>query len=215
MLNPHPATQSEPTTAAVGVVLAGGANRRFGSPKGLARVGGVRIVDRVAEALRAATTELLLVANAPGADGWLSGVPTIGDAMPGGGGLSGVHAALLHMRRPVLVVAWDMPFVSVGLLRELVRRCAADGADACFPESPSPVGLEPFCACFAPSCLPALEQALAAGRSGGAQFARAISGATWLRPHDVAAFGDPARLFLSVNTAADLAAAEAMCHEPL
>jgi molybdopterin-guanine dinucleotide biosynthesis protein A len=201
--------------APTGVVLAGGANRRFGSPKGLARVGGVRIVDRVAAALHAVAPELLLVANASGAGGWLPGVATIGDAVPGGGGLSGVHAALRHTRHSILVVAWDMPFVSAPLLRELARRCASEGADACFPESPSPVGLEPFCACFAPACLPALEQALAAGRTGGAQFARSLTRAAWLRAPDVAAFGDPARLFLSVNTAADLARAEAMCAEPL
>ena len=201
--------------APLGVVLAGGVNRRFGSPKGLARVGGVRIVDRVAAVLRAATPELLLVANAPDAAAWLPGVPTIADAIPDGGGLSGVHAALRYGRRPVLVVAWDMPFVSAPLLRELGRRCASEDADACFPESPSPVGLEPFCACFAPSCLPALEAALAAGQTGGAQFARSLPRAVWLRPRDVAAFGDPARLFLSVNTPADLARAEAMCLEAL
>ncbi len=199
----------------MGVVLAGGANRRFGSPKGLARVGGVRIVDRVAAALRAAAPDLLLVANATDAAGWMPGVVTIGDAIPGGGGLSGVHAALRHAQRAVLVVAWDMPFVSGALLRELARRCASEGADACFPESPSPVGLEPFCACFAPTCLPALREALESSRSGGAQFARALPRATWLRASEVAAFGDPARLFLSVNTPADLARAEAMCAEAL
>ncbi|MGH7668532.1 MAG: molybdenum cofactor guanylyltransferase, partial [Gemmatimonadaceae bacterium] len=166
--------------APVGVVLAGGANRRFGSPKGLARVGGVRIVDRVAAALRATTPDLLLVSNAADAAAWLPGVPTIGDAVPGGGGLSGVHAALLHTRRSVLVVAWDMPFVSAALLGELARRRASEHADACFPESPSPVGLEPFCACYAPSCLRALEDALAAGRTGGAQFAHSLPHPSWL-----------------------------------
>ncbi|HEX8725422.1 MAG TPA: molybdenum cofactor guanylyltransferase [Gemmatimonadaceae bacterium] len=211
---PRPAAHPEANAAApAGAILAGGANRRFGSPKGLARVGGVRIVDRVAAALRAVTADLLLVANASDAGAWLPGVPVIADAVPGAGGLSGVHAALTHMRRPALVVAWDMPFVSAPLLRALAQRCAEEHADACFAESPSPVGLEPFCACFAPSCLPALEAALASGRTGGAEFARALPRASWLRADEVATFGDPARLFLSVNTAADLARAEALCQD--
>jgi molybdenum cofactor guanylyltransferase len=205
---PHPAAQ--PAAAAVGVILAGGASARFGSPKGLARVGGVRIVDRVAEALREAAGPLVLVANDPEADDWLPGVARMADAIPGGGGLSGVHAALAHARRPVLVVAWDMPFVTTALLRALAARCVRDGAQACFPESDSPVGMEPFCACYTPECLAPLESALAAGRVGGAQFARSLDRVAWLARDEVRAIGDPDRLLLSVNTAADLARAEAL-----
>ncbi len=194
----------------VGVVLAGGASRRFGTPKGLVRVGGTRIVDRVVGALGPVVSELLLVANAADAGHWLPGVPRIADAMPGGGGLSGVHAALTHTGRAVVVVAWDMPFLTDRLLRELVRRRAAADADACFPESPSPFGLEPFCACYAPACIPALERALRSGNPGGARFARSLDRVAWMPAADTTAFGDPARLFFSVNTPDDLRRAEAM-----
>lgn len=206
---PPPARGATP----VGVILAGGASSRFGAPKGLARVGGTRIVDRVADAVRGATTELLLVANDPAADGWLPGVPRIADARPGGGGLSGVHAALAHSGRPVVVVAWDMPFVSAPLLRALWRRCEAAGAWACYPESDSPVGMEPFCACYTPACLAPLEAALAAGRVGGAEFARALPRVAWFARPETRALGDPARLLLGVNTPADLARAEALAAE--
>ncbi len=195
----------------VGVVLAGGANSRFGGPKGLERVGGRRIVDRVVAALAAVTPDLLLVANAPEAAGWLPGVPIVGDAIPGGGGLSGVHAALAHAQRPIVAVAWDMPFVTGALLGALARKRAEESTDACFAESPSPVGLEPFCACYAPGCLAPLAAALAAGNCGGAQFARSLARVSWIRNRELAAFGDPGRLFLSVNTVADLARADAMC----
>ena len=51
-----------------GVILAGGGATRYGGrPKGLERVGGRRIIDRVADVLRETTDELLLVANAPDA----------------------------------------------------------------------------------------------------------------------------------------------------
>ena len=198
----------------MGVILAGGAGTRFGAPKGLARVGGVRIVDRVANALRDAAGPLLLVANDPAADSWLPGVSRIADAMPGGGGLSGVHAALAHTGRPVIVVAWDMPFVTAALVRALWTRCADAGAEACYPESASPVGMEPFCACYTPACLRPLEAALAAKRGGGAEFARSLDRVAWLTRGEVRALGDPDRLLLSVNTPADLARAEALAAEP-
>ena len=75
-----------------GVILAGGAARRFGGqPKGLASVDGVRIVDRVARALRLVTEDLLLVANAPNAAEWLPGVRTVADRRPSEGALARVR----------------------------------------------------------------------------------------------------------------------------
>jgi molybdopterin-guanine dinucleotide biosynthesis protein A len=200
-----------PPAAPVGVILAGGASARFGTPKGLARVAGVRIVDRVAAALHDAAGELLLVANHPGADAWLPGTPVISDRLAGGGGWSGVHAALVHTGRPVLVVAWDMPFVSGALLCALWGRGQAAGAWACYPESgASPVGIEPFCACYTPACVAPLERAIGERRAGGAQFARSLDRAAFLTRADVRALGDPDRLLFSVNTPADLARAEAL-----
>jgi len=199
----------------VGVILAGGASARFGSPKGLARVGGARMIDRVAHALREAVPELLLVANDPAAADWLPGVPRIADRLAGGGGLSGVHAALAHTRRHVVVAAWDMPFVTGPLLRALWHRCADAGADACYPESGSPVGMEPFCACYAPSSMDVIEAALRAGDAGGARVARALPRPLWMPAADVRAFGDPGRLLFSVNTPADLVHAEAMAAGPI
>lgn len=212
---PSRAAAPTPPPPPVGVILAGGASSRFGSPKGLARVGGARMIDRVADALREVTPELLLVANDPAAADWLPAVPRIADRLPGGGGLSGVHAALAHAGGHVVVVAWDMPFVTGPLLRALWRRCVDAGADACYPESASPVGMEPFCACYAPSSMDVIETAVRAGDAGGARVARALHRPAWMPAADVRAFGDPARLLFSVNSPADLARAEAMAAGPI
>ena len=207
-------------SAPLGVVLAGGGSTRFGSPKGLARVAGERLMDRVARALRDAVPQIILVANHEDAPAWLPGVRCIRDVRPGGGGLSGVHAALTYAAlthaaltnagRPVIVAAWDMPFVTGALLRELARRCTEHEAQACVPESTSPTGMEPFCACYAPACLPALEAALDAGTVGAARFVRSLDRVEWLSAPQSREFGDPDRIFCSVNTPADLARAEAM-----
>lgn len=96
-----------------GVILAGGGATRYGGlPKGLERVGGERMIDRVAKALRAVTDDLLLIANDPDAAGWLPDLRVAGDVRAGEGALGGLHAALTHAGGDIVLVAWDMPFVS-------------------------------------------------------------------------------------------------------
>jgi molybdopterin-guanine dinucleotide biosynthesis protein A len=190
-----------------GVVLAGGLATRYdGRAKGLERVGGRRILDRVAAALADAADELLLVANDPAAAEWLPGVRVAADVRPRAGSLGGIHAALVHAGGPALVVAWDMPFVTAPLLRAL--RELGDDADAVVPESDSKRGLEPLCAFYGPACVPAIERRLDAGDRRVIAFYDDVR----LRRLDAAAvarFGDPALLFLNVNSPAELALAEA------
>lgn len=197
------------SSTCTGVILAGGGSSRYGGrPKGLEAVRGVRIVDRVATALRAASDDLILIANAPDAEGWLPGVRTFGDVRTGEGALGGLHAALTHAGTDILLVAWDMPFVPTALLSELRRRAEAGGADAVLPESDgSRRGVEPLCAWYSIRCLPAIEAALAAGDRRVVAFHDAVR--TVRVPHgELAAFGDPALMFRNVNSPADLAEAE-------
>lgn len=190
-----------------GVILAGGAASRYGGlPKGLELVGGRRIVDRVADALREVSDDLLLIANDPAASRWLPGVRVRQDLVPNAGGLGGIHAALHHAASPVLVVAWDMPFVPPGLLARL--RALGDSADVVVPESGSRRGVEPLCAFYAPSCLPAIDRSLAEDDRRVVGFHAQVRVAR-LPAAEVSAFGDPTLLFMNVNTPDDLARAEA------
>ncbi|MBA4072749.1 MAG: molybdenum cofactor guanylyltransferase [Gemmatimonas sp.] len=189
----------------VGVILAGGGATRFGGqPKGLQIVEGARIIDRVAAALRGAADELLLVANDPGAAGWLPGVRTAADVRRGEGALGGLHAALSHAGgHAVLVVAWDMPFASEGLLRAL-RAAGERGYDAVVPVSAtSGRGVEPLCAWYGAACLAAIEKRLDAGDRRVVSFFEDVR-MTRLTVAEVSQFGDPARIFFNVNRPDDL-----------
>lgn len=189
----------------IGVILAGGGATRFGGqPKGLSIVEGARIIDRVAGALRGAADELLLVANDPGADAWLPGVRTAADVRRGEGALGGLHAALSHASgHAVLVVAWDMPFASEGLLRAL-RATGEQGFDAIVPESEtSGRGVEPLCAWYGPACLPAIEKRLDAGDRRVVSFFEDVR-VKRLPAAEVSQYGDPARIFFNVNRPDDL-----------
>lgn len=192
--------------ACTGVILAGGQALRYGgAPKGLERIGGRRIIDRVAYALAHAADDLLLVANDPDAASWLPDVPVAADVRPGNGSLGGIHAALTHAGRPVLVVAWDMPFVPASLLAAL--RALGRGADVAVPESASTRGVEPLCAYYDPACLGPIERHLDAGDRRVVGFFDDVRVAR-LPDAQVRRFGDPALMFVNVNSPDELVLAE-------
>ena len=188
-----------------GVILAGGrAARMGGTAKGLLEVGGRRLIDRAAAAVADATDGLLLVANDPTAAAWLPGATVIGDARPGGGALSGLHAALAHAQSDIVVVAWDAPFVPAALLHALRDAGEFEDAGAAVPRSGARFGFEPLCAWYAASCLAAIDRALDDGRLHAGGWQRAVR----LLEVDPSPFGDPATIFLNVNSPDDLALAE-------
>lgn len=201
----------------LGAVLAGGRNTRFGGHKALARVDGVRIARRAARALEeAGCSPVVLIANEPRAYAGL-GLPQRADARPGLGPLGGIHAALAWAREEdrngAVVVAGDMPFAPAPLLRALAELAAAPDTDAAVPESGGRRGVEPLCAAYAVACLPAVEARL---RDGGGPI---IAFYDDVRVHRlgrerVAEFGDPGRMFLNVNTRAELDVAELLAAGP-
>lgn len=210
-----PGVREDGTTHCTGVILAGGGATRYGGlPKGLERVGGERMIDRVAKALRAVTDDLLVIANDPDAATWLPGVRVAGDVRPGEGALGGLHAALTRAEGDIVLVAWDMPFVSASLLGAMRARGEGDGvhdgADAVLPESGgSRRGVEPLCAWYSARCLPAVTAALDAGDRRVIAFHDAVR-TVRMGIDAVRAFGDPARLFANVNSPDELAAAEGL-----
>ncbi len=190
-----------------GVILAGGQASRYGGrPKGLERVQGARVIDRVADVLRVKTDSLLLIANDPGAADWLPGVRVASDVRPGIGSLGGIHAALVHAGTAVIVVAWDMPFVPPALIAELRTRGAH--ADVVAPESGSSRrGLEPLCAFYSQACIAPIERSIDADDRRVIGFFDQVRVAR-VPAEEVRRFGDPERLFMNVNTPDELALAE-------
>jgi molybdopterin-guanine dinucleotide biosynthesis protein A len=153
----------------------------------------------------------ILIANDPAAGSWRPDLDSRPDLRPGlgalGGLLSAVHAG---EGAPVVVAAWDMPFVPAGLLRELAEGLA--DADAVLPASDGRRGVEPLLAAYGPACGPAIERALARDDRRAIAFHGEVRVAI-LPLARVRAHGDPARIFLNVNDANDLNLAEAAWRE--
>jgi molybdopterin-guanine dinucleotide biosynthesis protein A len=197
----------------LGCIVAGGLSTRYGSPKALATVGGRRVVDRAADALREALGEeaaIVAIVNEPGIAAAI-GLPHRADVVRGIGPLAGVHAGLLWAEERgaagILAVGCDMPFLEPALLHEIASR-AGEG-DIIIPCSEGRRGVEPLCAYYAVACVPAIEAAVQHGDARMVGFHDAVRVAR-IPLEAVRSFGEPGRMFLNVNTAADRAAAEDM-----
>jgi molybdopterin-guanine dinucleotide biosynthesis protein A len=194
-----------------GAIIAGGsATRLHGAAKGLLEVHGRRILDRLVEALQEAFGVLpLLVANAPEAPGWRTDLRVVPDRRAGVGTVGGLWTAVLEAPAPVVSVAWDMPFVPAGLLRELAEGLAGGRFDVCLPASGGRRGVEPLCAAYGPASGPAMAAALDRGDLRAIGFHEAVR-VNVLTEDRIRRFGEPARLFFNVNTADDLVRANGM-----
>jgi molybdopterin-guanine dinucleotide biosynthesis protein A len=194
-----------------GVISAGGASRRFGSPKALVELSGRRVVDRVADALRAGleTDEIGAIVNDT-ALATAIGLPHRPDVLQDAGAIAGVHAALLWAQERgfthAFVAGCDMPLLPASLIRALAA--SGESADIVLPASTGPRGLEPLCGCYATRCITAIENAVARGDRRMIGFHADVQ--VCVMPlDDVCAHGDPEHLFMNLNTPADAAAAEA------
>ena len=198
----------------LGAILAGGASRRFGSPKALATVGGRTIGERVRDALREAVGHVVLVTNEPELYADL-GLPSRPDGHPGAGPVAGIETALRWAEeegRPgALVAACDMPFLDPRVLRLFVdcsRRSSPDAVAVRMDDGRSP----PLCAYLSVRCLPAVERVLA-GEDRSVRALLASVATTWLPVEEIARLRDPETMFFNVNTPDDLRRAERIARE--
>ncbi len=188
----------------VGVVLAGGRSSRFGRDKALLEIDGETLLQRTVARLREACGEALII-GPPERGQQAPDTPVVQDEIPGIGPLGGIATALrARPGRSVLVVAVDMPFLSVPLLRHLAGMAAE--ADVVLPV----VGGrgQQLHAVYGPACLPAIEGQIAAGDYKIDRFFPSVR----LRRVDEAElrrFDPGLRAFQNVNTPEAWAAARA------
>lgn len=201
----------------LGAVLAGGASRRFGSPKALAKLHGRPLWRLAVDRLEPLCARVVVVGADPAAFPGLAGladeaaaprardrVEAAPDRTPGAGPLGGVEAALALAAQVgldgALALAVDMPWAPEAALRRLAEEFAVGVAGEVrlrAPRSGPPWGFEPLCAAYPVGVLPRLEAALAAGVRQAGAFARSQ------RPALVEC-GVPREAFRSVNAPGDL-----------
>lgn len=199
----------------LGVVMAGGRNVRYGGLKAFAQVGETRIIDRVIAALQSVASDVVVIANDSSAYASL-GLPIRGDDVATGAALAGLLTALRWSaergKDGIAVVACDMPFACAELMRDLLGKAETTGADVVVPASGGRRGVEPLFAIYSNRCITAIEHAMMRDDMRMIGFYDDVRVET-VALDEVRRHGDPAVLFMNVNTPQDLEAARATAGE--
>jgi molybdenum cofactor guanylyltransferase len=193
-------------------VLAGGGSTRMGRDKARLELRGERLIARIVGRLESLSDDVMVITNTPEAYGFLKErVRFIPDVTgPGQGPLAGIASALAaaHHGR-VLVVATDMPFLNVGLLRYLAG--VDPTADVVVPVVAEDGFPETLHAIYSKGALPAIERQLATGRRKITHFFAGVR--VRLVPRDEITPLDPHfRSFFNANTPQEWAEAEQYEH---
>jgi molybdopterin-guanine dinucleotide biosynthesis protein A len=214
-----PAARETDHPAIGAAILAGGhARRMHGQDKSALDISGRSIIERQLEILRHLTTDLLIVTahgDKAGAERFARhGVRVAADLVPDAGPLGGLYTALSYMAQSqmaqssmtlprtttgyTLILACDMPFVSIDLLRHLAAR--VQGWEAAVPRTRD--GYHPLCAAYANSVAPLVRDRLDRGELAMTGLLHALR-LTEIGPDELARV-DPDDVMLSnVNTPHD------------
>ena len=180
-------------------ILAGGKSRRMGRNKSFVLFDGQPMIERVLAAARQVSDDVILIVNEPEPYAYL-GLPMYGDRYPEHGPLAGIFTAVFHAKQAhVLVVATDMPWLNVPLLRYMVS--IRERGDLIVPRWEKYP--EPLHAIYSKRCLGAMERNLQAGRLKITGFFGEV--APYFVPREVIAKYDEAgRSFANINRPTDL-----------
>lgn len=208
------------------VVLAGGDSRRMGADKAFLKMpGGGTIIDTILSKLAQLSDEIILVTSRIQRYERL-GVEVVADIYPGKGALGGIYTGLSVMSHTHgLVVACDMPFLKLPLLRYML--VTAPEYDVVVPRAVPWGGLEgvrkgketarehllhPLHAVYSTSCLEPMKDLLESGDLRIMSFYPRVR-VRYVEEEEIDIF-DPEHLsFFNINTPADLRKAEGLFQE--
>jgi molybdopterin-guanine dinucleotide biosynthesis protein A len=150
------------------VILAGGRSQRMGRDKAWLTIDGKPLVARQIELARGLGAERVLISGRAGADYSSLNRPVLQDRVPDAGPLAGIESALAAISTPLLLVlAVDMPKMTVSVLQSLLAHCREDcGAIPRFDKN-----IEPLAAVYPRAALEIARSQLDSGQYGARDFA--------------------------------------------
>ena len=199
-MSEFPSRDISPVSA---VVLAGGRGTRLGGDKAAVELAGETLLQRAVRLVSQLTDDIIVVTRD---DQRLrvarltNGASVLSDTEPYEGVLAGMATGLSAARHAwCLVVACDMPFVSLGLVRYML--CLRRGYDAVVPRLE--VGMEPLLSLYHRRCLPPLWSALEAGKRRVASFFGSLR-VRYVEAAEIHGIDPTGRSFHNINAPDDL-----------
>jgi molybdopterin-guanine dinucleotide biosynthesis protein A len=187
------------------IVLAGGEGKRLGTDKAFLRIGGRVLIEGIVEKIACIGDEIIIVTNSPQRYGYLE-ARLVGDIYPGTGALGGLYSGLRAARHDYgLVVACDMPFLDLRLLRYMIL--LSPGQDVVIPR----IGglTEPLHAIYSKECIQPIECLLSAGGFKIIDFFPEVR-VRYVEEQEVRLFDPQCLSFFNINTPADLEKARSL-----
>ena len=187
------------------IILAGGRSSRLGREKLAEVIAGKSLIERAISSLSSLSQEILIVVSQQQARSSLSlytcaEAKTVVDLDSGRGSLIGIYTGLVHSANFLnLVVACDMPFLNLDLLRYMVN--ISPGFDVVIPR----IGdqMEPLHAVYSRNCIGPMEKQIKQGNLKITGFFDSLK-VKYVGKEELDRF-DPERLsFFNINTEADL-----------
>lgn len=146
-----------------GAILTGGENSRMdGFPKGKLRINGQRLFDRVRNALAPVVDEIMVSVHDERPLQLPDSLSIIRDELNNNrSSMNGVYSVLSELEAPVIIVPWDMPYVSSEILSMLTGDDSDSDSHGTFFRSDE--CLQPFPGLYGPGLTEPLHEALRQG----------------------------------------------------
>jgi molybdopterin-guanine dinucleotide biosynthesis protein A len=148
-----------------GVILAGGANKRFGGiTKSNIIINGETIISRIIGNINDLFEEIIIVTNNPSEFPEFAKYKIVEDQYLKAGPLGGIHAALKSSKQDaIFVFAGDMPFLKKEIIAEQIRQFRLKEYDILIPK----IGrfIEPLHSIYRVSVLSDLERFMTRGKN--------------------------------------------------
>ena len=184
------------------IILAGGKSSRLGRSKALQAIGAKSLIQWVVDRLVVLSTEIIIATAHGEAIPCSSAVriKTVADIYPEKGPLVGIYSGLLASSSSrAIVVGCDTPFLSVGLLKYMIR--ISSTFDVVVPRIKDK--LEPLCAVYSKSCLVFIQELLEQNQLRIAELFSMVK-VRYIEEDEINSF-DPEHLsFFNINSQAAL-----------
>ncbi|MFC2072144.1 molybdenum cofactor guanylyltransferase [Chloroflexota bacterium] len=189
--------------ATTSIVLVGGRSARLGRDKAMELVGGESLLQRILSRLATFSNEVILVMAQDQEEVMTSFYPQlkkIRDLLPGGGSLGGVYSGLtVSSSFHNLLVACDMPFLNIPLLRYLLE--VSPPFDVVIPKLGD--NLEPLHAIYSKNCIPPIRHLLEHGHHKIIDFFPQMK-VKYVEEEELNRFDPEHVSFFNINTQEDL-----------
>ena len=196
------------------IVLAGGRSSRLGREKYLEVIAGKSLIERAIDNLSALSREILIVISQKQARATESSfiypkAKSVVDLYPGKSSLGGIYTGLVHSSSlHNLVVACDMPFLNIDLLRYMIG--LSSSFDVVIPRTGDQ--MEPLHAIYSKNCMVLMEKQLKQNNLKITAFFSSVK-VRYVEQDELDRF-DPERLsFFNINTEADLKKARRLAQQ--